>query len=90
MLRRLLTKSLIAIALAIACDDTRAQEQPTAPAAEPFCDAVCRLGQALNKKDTPIRSESGTGAGVVTKVPLDKQTDYKPLDSTPGPRSNTK
>lgn len=88
MLRGLVTKLAIVVAFGIGSVDARAQQEPpapAAPAAEPNCDAVCQLGQALNKEDTPIRSQSGTGGGVVTKVPVEKQTDYRPLDSPSGP-----
>jgi hypothetical protein len=70
------------------------QDPPTSPAAstakEPACDALCELGRALNQKDTPIQSQSGTGRGVVTKVPVDKQLDFRPADSNFNSRVESK
>jgi hypothetical protein len=88
-----LAKLAIVVAFGISSAGARAQHEPPAPAgptAEPRCDAVCQLGKALNKKDTPIRSQSGTGGGVVTKVPVEKQTDYRPLDGPRNPDSQPK
>jgi hypothetical protein len=92
MPRSLVAKLAIVVAFGIVSAGARAQHDPPAPGApaEPSCDAVCQLGKALNKKDTPIRSQSGTGGGVVTKVPVEKQTDYRPLDGPRNPGSQPK
>jgi hypothetical protein len=85
---------LIVLVLVLAPASPRAQQDPPAPAPattkEPVCDAVCELGRALNQKDTPIQSQSGTGRGIVTKIPVDKQLDFRPPNSNFDSRIETK
>jgi hypothetical protein len=86
-MRRIVSGIVLAILAALGSAlVVRAQPEPPAsvpatPPKAPECDALCELGRALNQKDTPIQSQSGTGRGVVTKVPVDKQSDFRPADS---------
>jgi hypothetical protein len=68
--------------VAFASSSTLAQEgtpsPATAPAPDTICDAVCKLGQALNEKNSPIQSRSGLGRGVVTKEPQEQRKDFRP------------
>jgi hypothetical protein len=66
--------------VAFASSSTLAQEgtPSPAPARDTICDAVCKLGQALNEKNSPIQSRSGLGRGVVTKEPQEQRKDFRP------------
>jgi hypothetical protein len=84
-MRRTVSGMLLAMSVTI-CSTVVVGAQPDQPAPapnavkEPECDDLCKLGRALNQKDTAIQSQSGTGRGVVTKVPVDKQLDYHPAE----------
>jgi hypothetical protein len=76
---------LLALSVTL-CSTVVVGAQPEQPAPAPNaakdheCDDLCKLGRALNQKDSAIHSQSGTGRGVVTKVPVDKQLDYRPAE----------
>ena len=84
-MRRTVSGMLLAMSVTI-CSTVvvGAQPEPPAPAPnvvkQPECDDFCKLGRALNRNDTAMQSQSGTGRGVVTKVPVDKQLDYRPAE----------
>jgi hypothetical protein len=81
MSRHIFAKALILAVLGMGTGVSNAQpDQARSPPPRPgqACDDFCQLGRALNQRDTPIQSQSGTGGGIVTRVPADKERDAKP------------
>jgi hypothetical protein len=71
---------LLVSLVAFASSSTSAQKSAPAPAGD--CDAVCQIGHALNKKDSPIQSRSGIRRGVVTNEPEEQRKDFRPPGDT--------
>ena len=82
-----LRPSLI-IVLQLVFASSAAMAQQEVPASAPpqsedaNCDAICKLGRALNEKNSPIQSQSGIGRGIVTKEPTEQRKDYRPPGSS--------
>jgi hypothetical protein len=88
--RLLLVLPMFAPLTAMTCSAAMAQvgDRASSVPESAACDALCKLGRALNENDSPVQSQSGVGRGIVNKAPAQRFDRPRESSSNPDTRND--